>query len=60
MNSDGVGKEEIMIIGDRKGVTPLQKYSRIVENIGESRKYRLYVKPNDREDAETIIKEVKG
>ena len=60
MNSDGAGKEEIMIIGDRKGVTPLQKYSRIVKNIGESMRYRLYVKPNDREGAETIIKEVKG
>ena len=60
MNSDGAGKEEIMIIGDRKGVTPLQKYSRIVKNIGESMRYRLYVKLNDREGAETIIKEVKG
>ena len=58
MNSDGAGKEEIMIIGNSNGVTPLRKYSKIVKNIGESRRYRLYVKPNDRDDAETIIKEV--
>ena len=57
MNSGEVGKEEIMIIGDGVGVTPLPEYSRIVENIGELRKFRLYVKPEDREGAEITIKE---
>lgn len=60
MNSGEVGKEEIMITGDDETVTPLRKYSRIVENIGESRKIGLYVKPDDRETAEMIIKEVQG
>ncbi len=60
MNSGEVGKEEIMIIGNDEKVTPLRKYSRIVENIGESRKIGLYVKPDDREAAEMIIKEAQG
>lgn len=60
MNSGEVGKEEIMIIGNEEKVTPLRKYSRIVENIGESRKIGLYVKPDDREAAEMIIKEAQG
>jgi hypothetical protein len=57
MNSGEVGKEEIMIIGNGGKVTPLRKYSRIVENIGESRTIGLYVKPDDREAAEMTIKE---
>jgi len=60
MNSGEVGKEEIMVIENDEKVTPLRKYSRIVENIGESRKIGLYVKPDDREAAEMIIKEAQG
>jgi HD superfamily phosphohydrolase len=56
LNKDERGREEIMIIGRDKSTTPLLKYSRIVKNLGISRQIRLYIKPEDREKAEKMIK----
>jgi len=57
LNVDEGGKNEIMVIDKNKNVIPLSEYSSIVKNLGELRQIRIYVKPEDREKAEEIIKE---
>lgn len=56
LSKDELGKE-IMVVPDKRIASPLSGYSRIVEGLNESRQIRIYVKPQDREIAKTILQE---
>jgi uncharacterized protein len=55
---DKEGKEEIMIILDKNKTKPLSEQSNIAKYIDKINQIRLYVKPDDREKANDIVKEI--
>ncbi len=51
-------EEEIMAIDKEGNPTPLSEKSKVVKNLEEFDEIRLYVKPEDREEAKKIKKEI--
>lgn len=51
-------EEEIMTIDKEGNPTPLSEKSKVVKNLEEFDEIRLYVKPEDREEAKKIKKEI--
>ena len=57
LKKDRQENNEIMIIDEKKQANPLssQLYSRLVKNIGDQKKIRVYVKPEDKNSATAEI-----
>jgi len=57
-NDDGNGTSEIWIVDENGKVNPLSSYSNIVRNMGTIKQIRLYVWPEDRHEAEKILRSI--
>ena len=58
LHENGEENGEVMVKDEKKKPTPLSQYSNIVKNMGEMKQIRIYVKPEERERAEDIVREV--
>ena len=57
LNVDEKENKEIMIISNKSTTArPLSQFSSIVRNMGEIKQIRIYVRPEDRKQAEEVLK----